>query len=336
MKKSKATFFFNFYQKNPEYLQQKLKKIFFNKTLKVKDISLLKRKQIVGNQYKITGLLELENIFPEKIVLEIHDNTHYFQRNLYFLSFLKNIAIQSRIEPAQLYGFLKMEKTIVREYIEGKFLHNLIEKGELEIDEIKNLVKRISFWLAKLHSLNIKKLPKALTIKLNRKFEKIILWKTKKFLKPNIEILQPTIIRNLKTLLKKMEKLEEKNSISLIHGDHQLANYIYKSGSLKITDFDTLELGNPARDLGRFLFRLGYSMERGGYRNQKIKKMKELFLTNYQKYKKIDLYPDLKTNIDCYQAEMIQYFILGMIWGENVPEFKIVEKLLEKQSQFLL
>lgn len=327
---------FLFFLFHPHILEKKLKKIFSNKNVRIKHICFLKTKQIFDNQCKVVSLIELENNLPKKAVLEIHDNKHFFHRNLFAYSFLENTVLKSKIRIPKLYGVLSLEKVIIREFVEGEFLHILIEKKKLKIKEIKSLVERISFSIARFHGLHIDKLNEFLTLKLNRKIENFVFKKIKKFIKPNIKVLESEIFRNIKILLKKTKGLEEKNSISLIHGDHQPANFILQKDKLFLTDFDTLEVGNPAKDLGMFLFQLEYLMGIGKYKREEIEKIKEFFLRHYQKYKKIDLHPDLKTNINCYQAEMIQYVISGMIWGESTPKFKDVDALLRKQTKFLL
>ena len=327
---------FLFFLFHPNKLERKLEKIFSNRNVRIKRICFLKTKQIFDNQSKVVNLIELENNLPTKVVLEIYDNKTFFRRNLFAYSSLGEVAHKTKIRVPKLYGFLRPEKAIIREFVEGEFFHILIEKKKLEIKEIKSLVEKISLSVAKIHSLCVDKSNEFLTLKLNRKIENFVFKKIKQFIKPNIARLQSEIFRNSEILLKKTKKLEKNNSTSLIHGDYHPANFILQKKKLFLTDFDTLELGNPAKDLGMFLFQLDRFMGIGRYRREEIEKMKELFLRYYQRYKKVILYPDLETNINCYQAQMIQYVIAGMIWGETKPKLKDVDALLKKQNKFLL
>jgi len=332
---SLATKIFHSILKDSNFLQEKIRNIFKKKEIKVESVELLKKKLIVKNQYKITVLINLKNSNFNQIVGEIHDNLYYFKRNIFSLEKFKGIV--EGVQPASFFGLIEKEKIILREYLKGDFLSDLVVKKELDFSEIKNICERLALFLAGLHSLKIKNIPICLSKNLNKEIEKIILSKTLKFIKPNIEFLRKSIKENLKKLLNKMEILDKKNRICLIHGDYQIANVVLKNKNLFITDFDTVEMGNPGRDLGRFLFQMDFLIK-DFYPSDKIKLLEEFFLKTYFENFKPNLFPDLETNINLHKAEMIQYIILGSIWKEKVPSpEKVVEiqKLLEIQKKFL-
>jgi len=335
MLKKSALKTFLFFLLWPNKLEIKLERIFSNKNIRINRICFLKTKQIFNNHSKVVSVIELKNNLPKKAVLEIYDNKYFFERNLFALSFLGKVSHKIKIRVPKIYGYLRSEKAIIREFVEGEFLHILIEKKELTIKEIKSVAKEISYSAAKIHSLHVAESNNFLVLKLNRKIENFVFKKIRKFIKPNIATLKPAIFGNIRILLKKAKELEKKNSISLIHGDYQPANFVLQKNRLFLTDFDTLEIGNPAKDLGMFLFQLDYFMEIGKYRKEEIKEIKELFLKNYLRYKKIDFYPDFETNVNCYQAQMVEYIIAGMTWGESKPRLKDVDALLKKQTKFL-
>lgn len=331
IQKSKALQIFQSLKDDKILLQKKLALIFPKENLKPKKVILLKDKLIFQNQYKLTVLVNLGNPPIKDIILEFHDNADYFYRNLFALKNFPKI----KIETAKLFGFFEKEKIIVRECLRGQFLIELLRKKVLNFKQLSELTKKSGFWLAKIHCFSLKTDFPYLKKKLNRKIEREILAKTIRFIKPNIKDLKPTIERNLSLLLKKMDELAKINKLSLIHGDYQAANFWLGKKGLRISDFDTLELGNPARDLGRFLWQLSYSLETAGCQQEKIEKLEEIFLEEYLNYNKIKLEPDFKTNISCHKAEMIQYIILGEIWGKNIPKPEMIKKLLDKQSQLL-
>ncbi len=332
---SQAIKIFRSFWKNPKILQDKLGILLKNKELKIKKIELLKEKLIIKSQYKITALINLKNSSPAQVVAEIHDNLDYFNRNVFALKNFKKLTTE--VGPAKLFGLLKKDKIIIREYLKGNFLSDQMSKKEIRIPEFKATFKKLAIFLACLHNLKIKNPPFYLSKNLNKKIEKIILQRTIEFIKPNIEFLRVPIKNNLKELLKKMDALDKINKICLIHGDYQIANAIFKNKDVYVTDFDTLEIGNPARDIGRFVLQMNFSMK-NFYSDVQIKELENLFLDTYLKNSKLNLYPNLETNINLHKAEMIQYIILGTIWEEKTPsEQKVIEiqKLLENQNKLL-
>lgn len=328
---SKAKSFFFVLQKEPSKIEEDLTKIFKNKNLEIKRVKLLKDKLIINEQHKIVALLSLKNNLQEKVILEIHDNSDYFQRNIFALKELGEF--KSDIGPAKLFGEIQKSKIIVREHLRGDFFSDLIFKKALNLNRIFSLAKEMGSYLAFLHKLKFSS--KFLSKKLNKKIEKIILKRTIEFIKPNIKILAPQIEKNLKNLLKKMEELDERNRICLIHGDYQAASFILCPKKVFLMDFDTLEVGNPARDLGRFLFQISHLMELAGYPRVGVKKTEEIFLKNYFKHRKLNLYPNFEQNINLHKAEMIQYFILGKIWGKKIANKKEIKNLLDCQTKLL-
>lgn len=328
---SQATNFFESLKENPLQIENQLGKIFKNKNLKIQDVKLLKDKRILDDRHKITVLLKLGNNLPEKIVLEIHDNSDYFQRNVF-----AQVKLKGLINSPRFFGKILQPKIIVRSYLEGEFFCEPISKKTISLKEISLETKKMAIILADLHNFSLKSLPKFLFKRVNKKIEKAILKKTLEFITPQTEVLRKKIEINLNNLLEKMGDLDEKNRISLIHGDYQPANFIVNGKNTYLTDFDTLEVGNPARDLGRFLYHMKYLMKKYSLRD--VETIENLFLKTYLKNKKLTLKPNLETNINLHKAEMIQYIILGKIWDKKIPEKKEREKmkkLLNEQEKFL-
>lgn len=320
------------FQENPSLLEEIFVSIFKNHKLKLKEIKVLKEKLIIKKDYKITCLASLKNNYPSRIIFQIHDNQDYFYRNLFALENLKT----KTITPPKLYLKDPKRKIIFMEFLEGDFLYDLILKKRLKIQEIEDFIKKAADFLLFLHNFEFKKVPKFFSKRLNKKIEKIILSRTLDFIKPNIRSFEPILRRNLKVLLKRMDYLERINKKCLIHGDYQPANFVLSlRRKIRILDFDTLEMGNPARDLGRFLVQLIQPMESYHLSEKKIKKIEELFLKRYLKLSKRKFYPDFITNLNTYKAEMVQYMILGRIWEDKIPDPKEIENLLNYQSKLL-
>lgn len=318
----------NLLKNNVSRLEKDLAIIFKNKNLKIKEVKVLREKLIIKKDYKISLLVSLENNEPEKLILEIHDNKDYFQRNVFAL---KNFKTE-KVSPPIIYSMDEKKKIIYREYLVGEFVYDLILKGKWKEKEITEFIQTTAEFASFLHNFKFKKKPRFLLKKVNWKIEKIILNQIFKFIKPNIENLRPVLKKNLTILLKKIDYLERKNEKCLIHGDYQLANFmISPEKKLRVMDFDTVELRNPARDLGRFLAQLEKALK---FQERK-EKFENLFLNYYLKTGKKDFYPDLKTNINVYKAEMIYYMILARIWGEKVPSPEEIKELLDYQTLLL-
>jgi len=203
-------------------------------------------------------------------------------------------------------------------------------------NQIKKLAEKFAVWLADIHTFKTKKSDKFLFKKLNQKIEKIIMGRTVEFIKPNIKSLAPLIKKNLMVLIKKTEKIEKGNKNCLIHGDFQPANFIKKNNSFYLTDFDTMEIGSPLRDVGRFLFQLNYFLkEAGKFSSQQINELEELFIIKYfNRQPTLDL-NNSRIDLNVYKAQMIQYIILGKMWGEKIPVAKKIKQLLNQQSKLL-
>lgn len=328
------------FKKNPLKLQENFTSIFNNKKVKVKKLKILKEKLIIANQYKITSLAFLENNFPSWVILEIHDNQDYFKRSLFAL---KNLNTKE-VKVPKLFGVNEKLKIIYREYLEGDFLYflyNFILKKKIDIEGVHSFVKKAATYLSFLHNFKFKKIPKFLSKKINGKMEKIILKRTLEFIKPNIESLRPIFERNLKILFQRIYHLEKINKSCLIHGDYQPANFVLSSRKrLRLMDFDTLEIGNPARDLGRFLAQITYFLKfkLNRFPLKEINNLESLFLKNYFNSfgpRKINFYPDFETNINTYKAQMFQCIILSKIWGDQRRPSKEVEEILDYQSSLL-
>jgi thiamine kinase-like enzyme len=330
--KTTALKILNFFKENPSRFEKGLVSVFKNQKLIISDFKVLKEKLIIGSDYKITCLINFKKNIPSKIIFQIYDNKDYFQRNIFALKNLKT----EKVIPPEIYMADEKLKIVYREFLEGDFMYDLIFRKKLNLDEINDFVKISSEFLSFLHNFKFKRVPQFLSKKLNKKIEKIILNRTLEFIKPNIEALRPILKRNLENLFKKMVYLEKVNRKCLIHGDYQPANFILSpKGKLRLLDFDTIEMGNPARDLGRFLVQLIHPMKSYDIKNQEIEKIENLFIDTYFKLNKIKFYPDFMTNLNTYKAEMIQYMILGRIWEDKVPDPEEIKKLLDYQSNLL-
>lgn len=325
----------NFLKNNILKFQDDLISLFGNKNLKIKKIETLKEKLIIGNRYKVTCLAFLKNHSPSKIILQIYDDQYYFNRNLFASQQLSDP--EKKVRVPEVFGIDKKLKTIYREYLEGNFVYDLILKRKLTQEEIYSFTKKTAHYLFFLHNFKFKKIPTFLSKRLNRKIEKIILNYTLKFIKPNIKSLKPILERNLNNLFNRMYYLEKINRKCLIHGDYQAANFVLSpEKGISLMDFDTLEMGNPARDLGRFLANITYLLGLKRYSQGVIEKIENLFLKEYLNLKKIEFKPDLKSNINTYKAEMIQYIILSKIWGGQIPSFRKLKELVNYQAKLLI
>lgn len=323
---------FTFFKNNPQKLQEILIPIFKNRNLKIKELTLFKKHWIIKNQWKISASVNLENNVPEKILLEIHDNVFCFKRAIFALTTLAKIIAQPII-----FEKINRPKIIVREFVKGDNFYKLISEKKLSLNEILEINKKISIILASLHSLKLSLLPKFLFKKVNKEMEEKTLKKTFKFITPEIKVLRKKFKTNLRVLFKKMNDLDRKNKISLIHSDPNLSHFIINDGDVYLVDSDGYEIGNPAKDLGKFIFDLKYYL-RGKYSLDKIESIVNSFLENYLKKKSLVLKPNLKINLNVHQAERAAYIILSKIWGKKTlikKEVHEIEKLLTVQEKLL-
>lgn len=308
-------------EKNPGILEKNLMGSLGSK--RVSGVRVLKDKYIVGNKYKITGLAIFSGGNPTSAVFEIHDDGLYFARSLYALQELAKIRIGKQAMVAALYGVDKTKKIILRENVQGKKLDEYLKNRGTKEREKENIIKKLALWLASVHAITPKKVPKPLHAPLNEKYEKVILKKILSFLKPNLNRLKPHIQKNLFHLLSLMK---QEKKLCLIHGDFQISNIYVSNNSVKILDFDTMELGNPGRDIGRFLAQIDETLKARG------EKYKKYFLKNYFAH---GPYPQktIGKNILLHQIEMMQYILLGMVWGKKTASQKKIQGLLKKQDR---
>jgi len=307
-----------------DWLESKLKK--FIPKAKIEKIIVLKDKLIIDKQYKITTYVKLAGTKPKSVILEIHDNNQYFQRSLFTLNKLKKIKIDNKSYVAKLYGYDIKNKLIVREDLPQVLLSDMLNDKKISQARKTRLIKKSAVWLYKLHTWPKNKIPAPVKQGLNLKIEDKILKRTLEFIKPNIEKYRPQIKKNLFKLLLEMKK---EKKCCLVHGDFQVSNIIIDGSNMKIFDFDTLELGHPGRDLGRYTYQLKYFLP-----GKKYEKTKKIFLDQYFISSKFN-FEEIKNNIALHQAEMIQYIILGLVWGNKIPKANEIKFLLKEQTDLL-
>jgi thiamine kinase-like enzyme len=333
---SKAEKFFHLIKKNSEKFETSLRKLFKARSLEIEEITPLKNKIVTKNQHKLTVFLKLKNCSIKKIILEIHDNQDYFKRNIFGLT-----ELRKTVNVPLFFGKIS-SYAIAREYVEEKWLFELITKKQIPLQEIfKNIIK-ISKIAAAIHSIRIDSLPKFLFRRINKEIEIESYRRALKKFPPESKILENKIKNNLNKLLRSTEKLEKTPHISLIHGDFQVANFFLNKNIVKLTDFDTLEVGNPAKDLGNFCGHLGYLMAEHYYSSKAIKTARDLFLKTYFKKRELNLNSSFQTDINFYEAEGYHSIISAKLGGRTHlslsaarEEIKKIEKILITQEKLL-
>lgn len=328
----KAIEIFDLFKNNPQKLEGKLISIFKNKNLKIKEIKLFKKHWVIKDQWKISALIHLENNLPEKILLEIHDNPYCFKRIIFALVNLRKIVPQ----PPILKIFRK-PKMILREFVKAERLYEMIVEKRVSLRRILKINKKIANLLAALHSYKLSAVPKFLFKEMNKKLEEETLKKTLTFITPEIETLRKRVKTVLSSLFKKMSKIDRENKISLIHSDPNLSHFLLDNKNVYLMDYDSLEVGNPAKDLGKFIFDLKYYL-RKKYTLKKIENIINLFLKEYLKQVKFSLKPDLKTNLAIHEAERAAYILLSKVWDKKTlkkKEIREIKKLLIIQERLL-
>lgn len=332
---SKAKNFLKLIQKDHLILQKILRKILKNRVLEIKEIKLIKDRTIIKGKHKITVFLKLKNFPLRKIVLEIHDHLDCFKRNFFAQTELNEIVNSPRVL-GKVNSFL-----IFREYIKGNFFYELILRKKFNFLQILKYVKNASEILLALHNLKTQSLPKNFFKNLNLKIDKKFLIKIPSLLLPNIQYLKPKIEKNIKLLIKKMEEIDTQNRICLIHGDYTPANLILEKGKMHLVDFDNLEVGNPGRDLGKFICHLEYWLEKS-FPPKEVKIATNLFLKSYLEQKKINLQPNLETNINLHYGEMLTYLLIGeILYGKKIgflkkEKLEEIKKLLTRIEEIFL
>lgn len=330
---SQATFFLNSLQKNYLPTQKKLRKIFNNESLEIKKVNILNKKEILKKIYKLGLLLELKNNFPSKVVLEIYDNKDYFRRN-YFAQ--KKLDM---VNPPELFGLIS-SYGIVREFLEGEFLNKAVSNKTNSLENILKNIKAIAKILRLLHNLKIKSLPKFLFKEVNLKIEEKNFIESLGSLPTYLKPLEKKYRECVKILFQKIKKFNKEMPISLIYGDCQPNNIVLKNGLFYFFDFDTLEIGNPARDLGRFFYHLEIMMLDSHF-PEKHEVVKKFFLKNYLIGDKKIFGINFEKSIFLYYLQMKQYFIRGKIWEiqkikTNKNKLEEIERLLTAQENLIL
>lgn len=307
-------------------IEGKLKKIFKNKNLKIIKVQSLKGRKLVS--------LQLKNNIPEKIVLKIYDNIEEFKRNFFALKELRQV-----INVPELFGNIG-EKIIVREYFEAEPFYFLIKDKEISLQFLVKETIKSAEMLISLHSLRTKTLPKFLSNKFVSRIEKKNLLGTLKgFISP-IKHLKKYWENNFKQFFKKERELKRKNLMVLVHGDFHPANIMVKNNKeLLLIDFDLMEMGNPAKDLGKFIAHLKASMEEK-YSEKNIQIVINSFLNTYLQKRKVDFYPNFEENLYLYWAGMNFHLIKSKVFhlklkGPNKKDIEKIKALLIEQEKLL-
>lgn len=300
--------------------------------ISVKKYWVLKNKLIIDNQYKVTIAVTTNLAKHQSLMIELHDNKDYFLRNKFALKTFKNIKPARYNMVAKLLEADPKTLTIIRENLKG---NTLIKKiNNLDKKKLAYYIHYSANWIAQVHNQKISKQQKYLTNRLNFKLEKKILSLTLNFSKSkkNIKHLLPQITKHLSYILKNYPQKQTVKYACLTHGDYQLANFYYYNNKFKVLDFDTVEINNPARDLGRFLLQWEVVLK------QPTKQLSKKFLTEYFKNRENINASDkekITKDINFFKAVMIQYIILGDVWGKKIPKANYIKKLLNKQANLL-
>jgi thiamine kinase-like enzyme len=207
-------------------------------------------------------------------------------------------------------GFLTIPKPIFySKYFNTSFYRGVSGTSLLKLiktkdrRELERIVKKTAEWLAKFH-----KIPFPEDIKLNKKnnqiktvvpgYRKIIKELDNKY---NGEYTD--IIRNIYEYLIELEEdfLKMSHRRWLIHGDVHPDNIIRISNhKVAMIDFADVCSSDFARDLGTFLQQIEYRLKRNSYSDSYVKKIKDLFITEYCKKARVKYNIRLKERIKLY------------------------------------
>jgi thiamine kinase-like enzyme len=214
------------------------------------------------------------------------------------------------IEPLNIapkvYYLDKFGRFIILDYIEGKAMR--MKKVTFSPKEIKQLARM----LAKLHSRRIKGLKlekKKYSSRLKEIKEAII--SIKKFLKKKkySEFLDDCY----RFIAEVISNEKEEPKIGLVHGDVCPQNIIKTKNDLKLVDWESLQLSDPAKDIAFFLVEIKLS-----------KKDLSLFLNEYKKHRKDSSL--LKRAI--VYAKLLAF--VDLVW-EILRSFEIINKTLDEE-----
>lgn len=312
-------------EKNPEIIKKILEDQ--SKERKVIEAAILKKKIVLFSDYKITLKFLSSDDTPG--IMEVHDSKEYFNKNFFALKEFDKIKIDHFPFIPSFLGADKKKKILLREFVVGESLLDAI-RADHPLEKEKIHVRKLGDWLARLHETDFQNIPEACAPQKNQEMEKIILSRLKEFIKPNVKSLEKEILKTLALLFKKEKFYSKSIKNCLIHGDFQAANiFIKKDGAIKVMDFDNLQIGNPARDVGRFLMQLEYQAVHA-------KILKNIFLRSYfsisKTYKNDQKF---QKATDYYRAQLREYIIMNTMWGKKIPDEKLVKKLLKKQLKLL-
>jgi len=225
------------------------------------------------------------------------------RKNVYLgLKFLwKNGFGRSRLTiPRPLWYSIRYNAVFYRGARGENLLHFINEKNEKEMERIISLA---ADWLAKLHAL-----PAGKAINFNLKNSRIAtIIPGSRYITEEIKNrygseLYEIFVKIYDGFIKReREFLSPSGKRWVVHGDVHPENVV-KISSRKIAfiDFTDLCLADFARDLGSFLQQLEYKMSRREYEPEKINRIKNIFLEEYEK-KRGTLTEEEKKRIEMYR-----------------------------------
>ena len=185
--------------------------------------------------------------------------------------------------------------------VKGHNLFYYIKKKDFT--EVEKIVDKTAAWLAKLHAVKTENCD----CNFNRKYNRIdSAIPGKKFVLQKLNHINPEfhdIINTVYEVISKRERgfLNSTKKRWLIHGDAHPENII-KIGEKKIAgiDFTDFCLSDFTRDLGSFLQQLDYMCARKTGEFEYTEKLKNIFITSYFKFAKINLDDGVKDRIKTY------------------------------------
>ncbi|MFA5420445.1 MAG: aminoglycoside phosphotransferase family protein [Patescibacteria group bacterium] len=294
---------------------------FFNKKVlplypdfkKIKKIKIVPHKKFVWPQtyhvvieFKVFFLAKTENKNKESVrKLSFFCTAHSSEPRKNVYDILDHLWSQGFSK-----GFLTIPKPILySKYFNASFyrgvdgisLLDLIKNKEKK--EVEKIVKKTAEWLAKLH-----KMPFPSDIKLNKKNNQIktVVPGYRKIIKEVDERYEGKYTKNIRDVYEYLIELEEdflkmSHRRWLIHGDVHPDNIIKISkNKMAMIDFADICSSDFARDLGTFLQQIEYRLNKNNYPISYIKKIKDIFLTEYCKKARIKYNIRLKERINLY------------------------------------
>lgn len=207
-------------------------------------------------------------------------------------------------------GFLTIPKPILySKYFNASFYRGVDGDSLLEFikeknkPEIEKIVKKTAEWLAKFHKIDG---PKDIILNKNNSKIETVVPGYKKIIKTIESKYGEKYTHDLKKIYDCLIELEEdffklSHRRWLIHGDVHPDNIIKISkNKMAMIDFTDICLSDFARDLGTFLQQLEYKLKRNKFSINYIKKIHDIFISNYCKKARIKYNIRLEERIKLY------------------------------------